>query len=145
MNWNGENKGKFEICSQCLKKEKRSSEIFADENWKIFVGKGQIGEIFRGVWKFFSEIGGKCETEGNALLPESGVDINEEALYKSQEWKAIFYTFKTWGERNESSRRDLECLLHFILLLVKIIILVIIIDHSIKLISGAAAWTGFLR
>jgi len=53
--------------------KKRSSEILADENREICWGKGQFGEIFRGVRNLFSEIGGKCETEGgNASLPQRG-------------------------------------------------------------------------
>jgi len=33
--------------------KKGLSEILANENRKMFVGKGQIGEIFRGVRTFF--------------------------------------------------------------------------------------------
>jgi len=43
----------------------------ADENRKLFVGKGEIGKIFHGVRKFFGNWG-RTETGGNASLPQRG-------------------------------------------------------------------------
>jgi len=46
-----------------------SSEILADKNQKIVLGKSQIGKISHGVWKFF---GNREEilNRGNASLPQ---------------------------------------------------------------------------
>jgi len=71
MNWNMENRGKFEICGEWLKK--KVVRNFGGWKSEILGGKGQIGEIFRGVRKIFSEIwGGKSEIGGNASLPQRG-------------------------------------------------------------------------
>ena len=51
--------------------KKTPSEILADENRKILLGKGQFGKIFFEC-EHFSKIGGKSETGGNASLPQGG-------------------------------------------------------------------------
>ena len=55
------------------KKEKRSSEIFADENREIFQEKVKFGK-FSTDGEHFSETGGKSETEGKCIIASGGMD-----------------------------------------------------------------------
>ena len=54
--------------SQWLKK---SSEILSDENQKPFMGKGEIGKIFYGVWKIVGNRG-NLKQGGAALFHQGG-------------------------------------------------------------------------
>jgi len=71
--------------------KKKLSEILADENRSIFLGKGEIGEIFHRVRKILSGIGESETGGGNASLPQGGWTplplsrLLEEALYKYPE------------------------------------------------------------
>jgi len=51
------NRGKLKMCSRLLKKK----EIVADENRKMFSGKGKIGKIFHGMSKKFRNQGGNLK------------------------------------------------------------------------------------
>ena len=53
--------------------KKRSSEILADKNRKILLGKGQIGNVFHGVSNFF-KTGWNSETGGKCIIASWGMD-----------------------------------------------------------------------